>query len=169
MGETNSIGINLSPYIVKVQCVFLLLKEKIMYERKIPLTIDCGLHLTKEVLNGKWKPALLNAISMDVKRPSEILRLLPGATRRVLNVQLKELEQHGMVEKKVYPELPPKVEYSLTTIGWSLMPIIDAMNQWGDANRDILESLIKRLPKNSQTSKSICPGHRHVVVEREMG
>ncbi len=43
--------------------------------------MDCGLHLTKEVLNGKWKPALLNAISMDIKRPGDILRLLPGATR----------------------------------------------------------------------------------------
>jgi DNA-binding HxlR family transcriptional regulator len=60
---------------------------------------------------------------------------LPGATRRVLNVQLKELEAHGMVEKKVYAQLPPKVEYSLTAIGWSLMPIIDALNQWGDAHR----------------------------------
>jgi DNA-binding HxlR family transcriptional regulator len=149
--------------------IFVDKRKQIMYERKIPLTIDCGLHLTKEVLNGKWKPALLNAISMDVKRPSEILRLLNGATRRVLNVQLKELEQHGMIEKKVFPELPPKVEYSLTTIGWSLMPIIDAMNQWGDANRDFLESMIKQLPKNTQTSKSFCPGHRHMTIERKIG
>lgn len=135
-----------------------------MYERKTPLTIDCGLHLTKEVLNGKWKPALLNAISMDVKRPSEMLRLFPGATRRVLNVQLKELEGHGMIEKKTYPQLPPKVEYSLTKIGWSLMPIIDAMNQWGDANRSFLETVITQNPKIVETSKSICPTHRHMVV-----
>jgi DNA-binding HxlR family transcriptional regulator len=124
-----------------------------MYERKIPLTIDCGLHLTKEVLNGKWKPALLNAISMGVKRPSEILRLLPVATRRVLNVQLKELEEHGMVEKMTYPQLPPKVEYSLTEIGWSLMPIIDAMNQWGDANRVFLETVITQDPKHHRYQK----------------
>lgn len=127
-----------------------------MYERKMPLAIDCGLHLTREVLNGKWKPALLNAISMNVKRPSEIVRLLPGATRRVLNVQLKELEEHGLVEKKIYPQLPPKVEYSLTEIGWSLMPIIDAMNQWGDANRQFLETVITQDPKITQTSKSAC-------------
>ncbi|MCS3869526.1 DNA-binding HxlR family transcriptional regulator [Chryseobacterium ginsenosidimutans] len=127
-----------------------------MYERKIPLTIDCGLHLTREVLNGKWKPALLNAISMNVKRPSEILRLLPDATRRVLNVQLKELEDHGMIEKKIYHQLPPKVEYSLTEIGWSLMPIIDAMNLWGDTNRSFLEDVISQNPKITQTSKSAC-------------
>jgi len=135
-----------------------------MYERKTPLTIDCGLHLTKEVLNGKWKPALLHAISIGIKRPSELLRLLPGATRRVLNVQLKELEAHGMLEKKTYPQLPPKVEYSLTEIGWSLMPVIDAMNQWGDTHRSFLETVIKQDPKISETSKSICHVYRNMVV-----
>lgn len=127
-----------------------------MYERKIPLTIDCGLHLTREILNGKWKPALLNAISMNIRRPSEIARILPDATRRVLNVQLKELEEHGIIEKKIYPQLPPKVEYSLTEIGWSLMPIIDAMNIWGDQNRQFLEKVIAQNPKTTQMSKSPC-------------
>jgi DNA-binding HxlR family transcriptional regulator len=136
-----------------------------MYERKIPLTIDCGLHLTKEVLNGKWKPALLNAISMGVKRPSEMLRLLPVATRRVLNVQLKELEEHGMVEKNIYPQLPPKVEYSLTEVGWSIMPIIDAMNQWGDANREFLETVIAQDPKTPQLSKNTCQAYRQIYSD----
>ncbi|THU38126.1 helix-turn-helix transcriptional regulator [Niastella caeni] len=140
-----------------------------MYERKTPLSIDCGLHLTREVLNGKWKPALLYAISMDIKRPSEILRLLPGVTRRVLNVQLKELETHGMVEKKTYPQLPPKVEYSLTEIGRSLIPVIDAMNQWGDANRSFLETVIAQDPKIGETSKSICLKYGHMLVERKIG
>ncbi|TDW51604.1 HxlR family transcriptional regulator [Flavobacterium sp. 270] len=138
-----------------------------MYERKIPLTIDCGLHLTREVLNGKWKPALLNAISMDIKRPSEILRLLPEATRRVLNVQLKELEEHGMVTKKVYPELPLKVEYSLTEIGWSLMHVIDAMNQWGDSNRSFLENTIKQDPKIKQISKSACLSYQSMAPKEK--
>lgn len=142
-------------------------RKQYMYERKIPLTIDCGLHLTREVLNGKWKPALLNAISMDVKRPSEILRLMPGATRRVLNVQLKELESHGMIAKKIYPQLPPKVEYSLTEIGWSLMPIIDAMNQWGDANRTSLERVIEQDPKIVQTSKSACQVYQRMAIEEK--
>ncbi|MDJ1495050.1 helix-turn-helix domain-containing protein [Cytophagaceae bacterium DM2B3-1] len=140
-----------------------------MYERKIPLTIDCGLHLTREVLNGKWKPALLKAISLDIKRPSQMLRLLPDATRRVLNVQLKELEMHGMVEKKIFPQLPPKVEYSLTTIGWSLMPIIDAMDQWGDANRSFLETVITQDPKITQTAKSACLAYGQITIERKTG
>jgi DNA-binding HxlR family transcriptional regulator len=140
-----------------------------MYERKIPTAIDCGLHLTREVLNGKWKPGLLNAIAIGVKRPSEILRLFPGANRRVLNAQLKELEEHGMVEKKIYPQLPPKVEYSLTEIGLSLMPVIDAMNQWGDANREYLETVIVQDPKISQTSKSICQIYRQTAIEQKIG
>jgi len=131
--------------------------------------MDCGLHLTKEVLNGKWKPALLNAISMNIKRPSDILRLLPGATRRVLSVQLKELEEHGLVEKKIYPQLPPKVEYSLTKIGWSLMPVIDALNQWGDANRSFLETVITQNPKVGKVSKSTCQAYQHMAVERKIG
>lgn len=98
-----------------------------------------------------------------------MLRLLPGATRRVLNVQLKELETHGMVEKKTYPQLPPKVEYSLTEIGWSLMPVIDAMNQWGDANRGFLETVIKQDPKIGETSKSICQLYQHRAAERKIG
>jgi DNA-binding HxlR family transcriptional regulator len=139
-----------------------------MYERKIPLTIDCGLHLTKEILNGKWKPALLNAISMGVKRPSEILRLLSGVTRRVLTVQLKELEEHGMVEKKIYPRLPPKVEYSLTEIGWSLMPIIDAMNQWGDSNREFLETVVTQNLNSRQISKSPCNVYRPLLITHDI-
>ncbi|OQP47993.1 winged helix-turn-helix transcriptional regulator [Niastella populi] len=140
-----------------------------MYERKTPLPIDCGLHLTKEVLNGKWKPALLHAISIDIKRPSELVRVLPGSTRRVLNVQLRELEMHGMIEKKTYPQLPPKVEYSLTEIGWSLMPVIDALNQWGDANRSFLETVIMQDPKIGETSKSICQEYRQMAIERKIG
>ncbi len=85
-----------------------------------------------------------------------MLRMLPGATRRVLNVQLKELEDHGIIKKKTYPQLPPKVEYSLTEIGWSLMPIIDAMNAWGDHNRDFLEKVIAQDPKVKEVVKSPC-------------
>jgi DNA-binding HxlR family transcriptional regulator len=113
-----------------------------MYERKNPLPLQCGLHLTKEILNGKWKANLLYAISIDVKRPSELARLFPDAAKRVLNVQLKELENHGLISKIIYHQLPPKVEYSLTPLGESIMPIIDAMNHWGDDNRSFLTSVI---------------------------
>ena len=98
---------------------------------------------------------MLKAISLDLKRPSEISRLLPDATRRVLNVQLKELEQHGMIKKKVYRQLPPKVEYSLTELGESIMPIIDAMDEWGDAHRKFLEVVIGQDRETTKTSQSL--------------
>ncbi len=119
-----------------------------MYERKIPLPVDCGIHLTKEILNGKWKANLIFAISENIKRPSDLLRAMNGSSKRVLNLQLKELEEHGIVSKKIYPQLPPKVEYSLTELGESIMPIIDAMNHWGDDNREYLEKVIEKTNPN---------------------
>lgn len=120
-----------------------------MYERKLPTSIDCGLYLTREVLNGKWKANLIYAIALDVKRPSDIIRLLPNATKRVINVQLKELEDHGIITKKIFHQLPPKVEYSLTALGESLIPVIDAMNLWGNQNREFLERVITMDKQNS--------------------
>lgn len=134
-----------------------------MYERKTPLPLECGLHLTKEVLNGKWKANLLYAISVDIKRPSQILRVLPGAAKRVLNVQLKELEMHGLITKKIYHQLPPKVEYSLTPLGESIMPIIDAMNHWGDENRIFLRSVIAQGTLVDESHANACAYYRDNV------
>ncbi|MBC8153802.1 MAG: helix-turn-helix transcriptional regulator [Bacteroidetes bacterium] len=117
-----------------------------MYQKKIPQLFDCGILLTKEVLSGKWKTALLYNIAMGVQRPSAIQRSIPGASRRVLNVQLNELEQHGLICKTIYPQLPPKVEYYLTDFGCSLMPVIDAMTQWGDDHRAQLEQVLIKEP-----------------------
>jgi DNA-binding HxlR family transcriptional regulator len=69
-------------------------------------------------------------------------RMLPSATRRVLNVQLTELEHHGLVSKTIFPELPPRVEYQLTDLGRSLLPVIEVMEQWGNAHRMELEQVL---------------------------
>ncbi len=114
-----------------------------MYEKKILLPLDCGLTMTKEVLGGKWKSNLIYAISEGIKRPSELQRVIPGSTKRVLNMQLRELEAFDVIKRKIFNQLPPKVEYSLTKLGESLLPIISLMNQWGEDNRSFLESIIK--------------------------
>ena len=80
------------------------------YHKKIPDTLDCGAVLTKAVLHGKWKSTLLSLIAAGRRRPSELQRIIPGATRRVLNVQLAELEQHGLVHRIGVEPLPLKVE-----------------------------------------------------------
>jgi len=113
-----------------------------MYERKIIPNLNCGLDLIGEVLYGKWKIRLLWFINEGHKRPSELQRKIPDASRRVLNVQLKELEDHELISKIIYPVVPPKVEYSLTEFGKSLIPVVSALGQWGDQHQDRLRTLI---------------------------
>jgi DNA-binding HxlR family transcriptional regulator len=124
---------------------------KIMYKKKIPVELNCGLDLAKEVLFGKWKIHLLYFISQGIKRPGELQRKIPNAARRVLNVQLNQLEEHGLISKKIYPELPPKVEYELSELGQSVLPIITAFGKWGDENQERLRILIE----NSQFMQTI--------------
>lgn len=116
----------------------------IMYERKIPLSLNCGLDLIGEVVYGKWKMRLLWFINEGNKRPSELQRKIPNASRRVLTIQLKELEEHVLISKIIFPQVPPKVEYSLTEFGQSLIPIIGVLGQWGDENENRLREVILR-------------------------
>jgi DNA-binding HxlR family transcriptional regulator len=115
-----------------------------MYARKIPVTLDCGLDLVGEVLYGKWKIRLLYFIHQGHKRPSELQRQIPDASRRVLNMQLQELEAHALVSKVIYAQMPPKVEYSLTPFGKSLIPVIAALGEWGDTHQERLRELVLR-------------------------
>lgn len=113
-----------------------------MYERKTIPNLNCGLDLIGEVLYGKWKIRLLWFIDQGHKRPSELQRKIPDATRRVLNVQLKELEDHELVTKTIYPVVPPKVEYELTDFGKSLIPVIATLGEWADNHEDRLRNVI---------------------------
>lgn len=113
-----------------------------MYKRKIPIDLNCGLDLVKEVVYGKWKIHLIFFIGQGNKRPSELQKKIPGATRRVLNVQLNELEAHGLISKRIFAELPPRVEYSLSDLGKSLLPIVTELGRWGDENQAHLREKI---------------------------
>jgi len=113
-----------------------------MYERKTIPNLNCGLDLIGEVLYGKWKIRLLWFINEGFQRPSELQRKIPDASRRVLNIQLKELEDHELVSKVIYPVVPPKVEYSLTNFGKTLIPVISVIGNWGDEHEERLRSVI---------------------------
>jgi DNA-binding HxlR family transcriptional regulator len=117
-----------------------------MYQYKLERTLNCGVGVTMEVIGGKWKPCIIDSIRKGLKRPSELHRVNPNATPRVINQQLRELESHGIVQKIIYPVLPPKVEYSLTEKGQSLLFIIDAMEKWGAAFGDEVRALIGNSP-----------------------
>lgn len=114
------------------------------YEKKIPVSLNCGLDLLAEVLYGKWKIRLLYFIHQGHIRPSELQRKIPDASRRILNLQLNALELHELVTKKIYAQLPPKVEYSLTDLGKSLIPVICTLGEWGDEHQDKLREVIAK-------------------------
>lgn len=105
-----------------------------MYERKIPVDLDCPLRLTMSLIDSKWKSCLLDELRHGPMRPSELHKALPEAAPRVLDLQLKELVDDGLVAKTIYPELPPRSEYAITPLGMTLIPIIDAMLEWGVKN-----------------------------------
>lgn len=108
-----------------------------MYERKIPVDLGCPLRLTMSLINSKWKSCILDELRHASMRPSELHKALPEATPRVLDLQLKDLVDDGLVAKTIYPELPPRSEYSITEQGCSLLPILDAMIEWGETNMEL--------------------------------
>lgn len=96
----------------------------------------CPVTTTLSVIGGKWKPIILFIIQEEKKRFGQIKKLIPAITQKMLTQQLRELEQDGIIHRKVYPVVPPKVEYSMTDYGLSLSPILKAMAEWGQAHMD---------------------------------
>ncbi len=93
---------------------------------------QCEIELTLEILSGKWKALIIwNLHLHEVVRYNEFRRLIPAITQKMLTQQLKELEKYGIVSRKIYPTVPPTVEYKLTEMGQELIPIMSAMDQWG--------------------------------------
>ena len=103
-------------------------KEHILLEGKY----SCPVEATMDVIGGKWKTLIIHHLLQDMKRFGKLKRLIPQITQRMLTSQLRQLEQHGIVHRKVYAEVPPKVEYSLTKFGRTLEPALDVMHSWGN-------------------------------------
>lgn len=110
-----------------------------MYERKIPVDTKCGIVVFMELMGGKWKPWLINHIHDGSTSPSSCSRAFLWQLNGCSLSNWGELEAAGFVYKRVYAEIPMRVEYFLTEIGESVYPIIQAMDQWGKSHRDLLE------------------------------
>mgnify|MGYP001583551246 CR=1 FL=1 len=95
---------------------------------------ECPVEVTLDVIGGKWKGMILFRLMEGTKRFSELRRLLPKVTQRTLTNQLRELERDGLVLRKVYAQVPPKVEYSLTDLGKSLNDVLAHLRDWGATN-----------------------------------
>lgn len=111
-------------------------KNNYMYKRKHPIDLTCGIRITMNIIGSKWKPCIIDSLRESSKRPSQIHREIPEASNRVLDQSLKELEEHGMIKKEVFLEIPLRTEYHLTDLGRSILDIIDLMDQWGESHRE---------------------------------
>ena len=121
------------------------------YKKKIPVDLDCPLRLTMSLIESKWKSCILDELrDGSPKRPSDIHKLLPEAAPRVLDISLKEMVADGLVDKKIYPELPPRSEYKITDLGKSLLPIIDSMMEWGKDHMELFEKKFKNQKNNNK-------------------
>lgn len=101
-------------------------------ENSVPKKYKVGVEAALEVMGGKWKPLILYHLMTGRKRTSELRRLMPDITQKMLTAQLRGLEKDEIVARKVYQEVPPKVEYELTSYDWGLKPALDHLCYWGE-------------------------------------
>lgn len=102
-------------------------------DQKFDCAVGCSVEAALTLIGGKWKGVILyRLLTEDVLRFNALRRFLPSITQRMLTNQLRELEQDGLIDRKVYAEVPPKVEYRLTPLGKTLAPLINMLKSWGD-------------------------------------
>ena len=103
---------------------------------------ECKVEAALSIVVGKWKPVILLHLEFNgTMRFSELKAHIPGITQKMLTAQLRELEKEDLVARVVYPQVPPKVEYSLTEHGWGLQPILHTMHEWGVAHVEHMRSI----------------------------
>jgi len=99
----------------------------------------CAVEVAMDVLSGKWKTLMLWHLHEGTKRYNELEKIVPGISQKMLTRQLKELERDGLLFRTVYPEVPPRVEYTLTDLGNSAFPILEMMHSWAVEQLDIVD------------------------------
>ncbi len=106
-------------------------------------TYNIPVEATLQVIGGKWKVVILCHLKKDKKRTCELKQLMSGITQKMLTQQLRELEEDGVITRKIYNEIPPRVEYSLTDYGWSLQNVLNQLTAWGERCIDRKNSKVK--------------------------
>jgi len=110
-------------------------------------TFHCALDITMAYVGGKWKAVLLWYIRRGPLRFGELRRLVPEITEKMLSLQLKKLERDGLVARRAFPEVPPRVEYSLTAQGRTLVPALEALARWGRRKGKKEGEIVRRAAK----------------------
>ena len=109
-----------------------------MKRRKVVRQPGCAVEATLDLLDGKWKGVILFHLQSGTKRFGELRRRMPAITQRMLTKQLRALEDDNLIVRKVYAEVPPRVEYRLSEVGESLRPVIDTLKAWGESHQERL-------------------------------
>lgn len=115
-----------------------------MRKQRHEIYTNCPVEAALDLIGGKWKAIILFRVLEATRRFNELHRLMPGLTPRMLTNQLRELERDGLIARKVYAEVPPKVEYSMTEFGKTLEPVLFALKQWAE---------VQMLPRMDSTPK----------------
>lgn len=120
-------------------------------------TYHCALDVTMSYIGGKWKSVILWYLRNKTMRFSELKKQIPDITEKMLSLQLKALEESGLVRRKVYKEVPLRVEYSLTDFGKSLSPVVEMIAKWGRnlaENEGVFRTIEKEVVKTKKSSKN---------------
>ncbi len=108
------------------------MKENNLILDKIINDIDsCPINFAMSKIGGKWKPIILHRIKVGINRFGVLKRAIPAISKQMLTSQLRELEEDGLIERKIFAEIPPKVEYSISPNGESIFPLLDSIEKWG--------------------------------------
>lgn len=110
---------------------------EVVYQDKI---YNCSFELAIDMFGGKWKGLVLGNLNNGTMRYSELQKAIPKITQKMLTKTLRDLEKHKLITRKVYPVVPPKVEYTMTDEGKTLIPILESIQEWGD-------TMVKKLLK----------------------
>lgn len=97
---------------------------------------DCPVEITLCLISDRWKVLILRDLMEGTKRFGELKKSVGNVTQKVLTANLRSMEESGLLTRKVYPQVPPKVEYTLTETGYSLKPVLDALTEWGDGYKE---------------------------------
>lgn len=101
---------------------------------------DCPVRSSISVIGGKWKPVIARYLMLGTRRFGELRKLMPDATQKMLTQQLREMEADGIIDRKVFLQVPPKVEYSLSPYGRTLEPVLLALCKWGTAHQQRIQT-----------------------------
>jgi len=118
-----------------------------MISKKKKTSKTCGVALCMTMIGSVWKPIILFRITKGINRFTTLLREIEGINRQMLSKQLKQLEKSGILERETFAEIPPRIEYSLTPLGKSLLPVVRSMQSWGDKQHAATKPIVKKEPK----------------------